>query len=38
MHFTYFEAISFVKTKINGGGGGGGWEKIPPENNQNRNQ
>ena len=33
IHFTYFEAISLVKTKKNRGGG-----LSPPGKNQNRNQ
>ena len=34
MHFTYFEAISSVKTKKPGGGG---MVYLPPRNNQTKN-
>ena len=34
IHFTYFEAISSMKTKKNRGGG----VYLPPGKNQNRNQ
>ena len=34
IHFTYFEAISSMKTKINRGGA----VYLPPGKNQNRNQ